>query len=434
MGLLKMTFVAAGFLFAFAPPGRADDSSTAHEHSQGHSPKRIAPSMERFVGTPARRASEGKRLPALLTRPTGKRESRLFRPSLAHRAGVMTLAAHEEAHDDHEHGSRTATAHAESAPASPHVEPAGRWPLILLVLYCVAIIGASLLGGWLPQLVNLTHTRMQILISLTGGFMLGIGVFHMLPHALVELGDAGPDRAAYGMMAGLVIMFLLLRVFHFHHHGPSEVLCRHDDPAAGHAHSTGHDHHHDHDHDRDHTGGELAGRRSLSWVGVFLGMALHTLIDGLALGASVEADAHHSATGLLGLGTFLAVVLHKPLDSVSITSVMAAGGWSPTARHAASCAFALFCPLGAVLFVLGIDALPANHTLIVGIALAFSAGVFLCIALSDLLPEMEFHSHSRVPLTIALLTGVALAWAIGYAESEHAHSHHHEASSQAGHE
>ncbi|MGE5194382.1 MAG: ZIP family metal transporter [Deltaproteobacteria bacterium] len=317
-------------------------------------------------------------------------------------------------------------------PAVTRAEAAERWPLTLLSLYCIAVIGASLLGGWLPQLVNLTHTRMQVLISLTGGFMLGIGVFHMLPHALVELGDAGPDRAAYGMMAGLIIMFLLLRVFHFHHHGPGEVLCRHDDPAAAHehAHSAGHDHDHDHDLGREHGGGEPQGQRSLSWIGVFLGMALHTLIDGLALGASVEADALHGATGLLGLGTFLAVVLHKPLDSVSITSVMAAGGWSPAARHAASCTFALFCPLGAVLFVLGIDAMSANHALPVGFALAFSAGVFLCIALSDLLPEMEFHSHSRVPLTVALLTGVALAWGIGYLESEHAHSHHH---AEAGH-
>jgi zinc and cadmium transporter len=277
--------------------------------------------------------------------------------------------------------------------------------------------------------VNLTHTRMQILISLTGGFMLGIGVFHMLPHALVEMGDRGPDLAAYGMMAGLLIMFLLLRLFHFHHHGPTEVHCRHEHADGAHEHSAAvsvdHDHAHEHNHDHDHNSGESNGKRNLSWVGVFLGMALHTLIDGLALGVSVEADALHGATGLLGLGTFLAVVLHKPLDSVSITSVMAAGGWSRAARHAASAAFALFCPLGAVLFVLGVDKFTGNQTLLVGCALAFSAGVFLCIALSDLLPEMEFHSHSRIPLTVALLTGVALAWGIGFAESEHAHTHHH---------
>src|SRR5262245_37982660 len=41
-------------------------------------------------------------------------------------------------------------------------------------------------------------------------------------------------------------------------------------------------------------------------------------------------------------------------------------------------------------------------------ALAFSAGTFLCIALSDLLPELQFHSHDRLPLSVALLLGFAL--------------------------
>ena len=160
-------------------------------------------------------------------------------------------------------------------------------------------------------------------------------------------------------------------------------------------------------------------------------MALHTLIDGLALGASVEADALHGDLAWIpGFGTFAAVVLHKPRDSIAITSLMKAGGWSNGARHLASAAFARCCPLGAVLFVLGIHEFAGRQAQIVGVALAVSAGVFLCIALSDLLPEMEFHSHNRLQLTAALLTGVAMAWAIGLVESEHAHSHHH---AEAGH-
>ena len=107
---------------------------------------------------------------------------------------------------------------------------------LLLSLYCVLIIAASLVGGWLPQRFDLSHNRMQIVISLIGGLMLGIGIFHMLPHALVELGDDGADLAAYGMMAGLLGMFLLLRLFHFHHHGPTEVACSHGQANGGHEH------------------------------------------------------------------------------------------------------------------------------------------------------------------------------------------------------
>ena len=61
--------------------------------------------------------------------------------------------------------------------------------------------------------------------------------------------------------------------------------------------------------------------------------------------------------------------------------------------------------------------------LVLGSALAFAAGVFLCIALSDILPEVAFHSHDRFALSAALLVGVALAYGVGLLESEHMHSH-----------
>ena len=56
-----------------------------------------------------------------------------------------------------------------------------------LLIYCVLVIVASLIGGWLPLMIRLTHARMQVLISLVAGVMLGVGIFHMLPHAAVEL-------------------------------------------------------------------------------------------------------------------------------------------------------------------------------------------------------------------------------------------------------
>lgn len=284
---------------------------------------------------------------------------------------------------------------------------------MLLAIYSVLIVGASLLGGFLPSLIELTHTRMQSVISLVGGLMLGIGVFHLLPHALVHLGPSGPDMAAIWMMIGMLVMFFLLRTFHFHQHGPTDFLegehtCDHDDAAHGHAHPHNH-------HDQAH---------KLSWLGVFLGLALHTLIDGMALGASMEADRAHLGTfALFGLGTFVAILLHKPLDAVSITSLMTAGGWSRGAKLLVNIAFASMCPLGAALFFLGVQRFVDQQATVVGCTLAFSAGVFICIALSDLLPEMEFHSHHRVRLSFMLLLGIALAWGIRFLEPEHAHSH-----------
>ncbi len=60
-------------------------------------------------------------------------------------------------------------------------------------------------------------------------------------------------------------------------------------------------------------------------------------------------------------------------------------------------------------------------------------GVFLCISLSDLLPEMEFHSHNRIRLSVALILGIATAWGIGFLEPKHAHHGHEVESIDSGH-
>jgi zinc and cadmium transporter len=287
------------------------------------------------------------------------------------------------------------------------------------------IIGASLLGGWLPQRFELSHTRMQMIISLIAGLMLAIGVFHMLPHAVVELGDDGPDKAAVGMMAGLVGMFLILRLFAFHQHSPPQAFVHGHSTSKGHGHSELRNPAAPYDAAHSHSLSPAPGAHSLSWVGVCLGMGLHTLIDGLALGASVESDAMRGVAGFCGLGTFLAVFLHKPIDSVSITSLMAIAGWSSRSQTWANSAFSLICPLGAGLFVLGLHEFSGSQSTIVGYALAASAGVFLCIALSDLLPEMEYHSHNRVQLTAALIAGIVLGWATHLLDPAHEHAHAH---------
>jgi len=265
-------------------------------------------------------------------------------------------------------------------------------PFLLVCVYCLFIVGASLLGGWLPTLVRLTHTRIQFMMSFVSGLMLGVSLLHMVPHAAaqVEL-----DRVVLWMLAGVLVMFMLIRLFHIHQHAPDE------------------NHGHDHSHGQAHP---------LSFVGVAIGLALHTAIDGVALAAAVAAESHSGhghGVALLGVGTFAAVLLHKPLDALAITSLMSAGGWSPTKRQLVHAGFALMCPLGAALFFFGIG---DGHSVFVGSTLAFSAGVFLCIALADLLPEIQFHSHDRLLLFGALLLGVVLAWAIGFLEPGELHS------------
>jgi zinc and cadmium transporter len=47
----------------------------------------------------------------------------------------------------------------------------------------------------------------------------------------------------------------------------------------------------------------------------------------------------------------------------------------------------------------------------------------LCIACADLLPELQFHSHDRLKLSVALAAGLAVAVLIGQFESSGHDSH-----------
>ena len=274
--------------------------------------------------------------------------------------------------------------------------------LLLLTAYSVAIVAASLLGGWLPRLMRMTHVRVQVVMSFVAGLMLGVALCHLLPHALLHLQSAGGlaeaiDRVALWTMAGLILMLLLLRMFRFHQHDFS---------------GEGNDHH-----------GPSANVHPLSWLGVAVGLGLHTLIDGVALGAGVTGGHMQAgAANLAGFGVFLAILLHKPLDALSITGLMQLGGWGVRARTLANACFALLCPLGSVLFVWQVGQLGPAQAPVVGCSLAFAAGVFLCISLGDLLPEIHFHGHDRLKMIVALLAGIGLAYGLRYAEPAWMHA------------
>lgn len=284
-------------------------------------------------------------------------------------------------------------------------------PTLLLIFYCLAIALFSLMGGLLPNWVKMTHTRTQLIMSFVSGLMLGVAFYHLLPHSMaLEGGPNAADISVWWLMIGLITMLLLLRMFHFHQHDFSDE--EHEHHHEHHHHEHHHEHHHDHP----------PAAHSLSWVGIALGLGLHTIIDGIALGAVLQGEfAHEHVAGLLGVGVFLAILLHKPLDAMSITTIMEAGGWSPGARATSNLVFALMCPLGALLFYFGVDWLGDSRHYAVAAALAFSAGAFICIALGDLLPEVHFHSHDRGKLTLAFLVGIVLAYAIGTLEPAGAH-------------
>ena len=155
-----------------------------------------------------------------------------------------------------------------------------------------------------------------------------------------------------------------------------------------------------------------------------MGMAFHSLLGGVALAAAVAAGGS-GAGGLVGLGTALVIILHKPFDAMTVSTLMAASGCSRFSRHLLNSLFALATPLGAILFYAGASRFFGSNPAFLGGALAFCAGTFLCIACADLLPELQFHSHDRLKLSLALAAGLGVSILIGQIEaSSHNHQHH----------
>jgi len=272
-------------------------------------------------------------------------------------------------------------------------------PSSLLLTYCALAFLAALLGSALPTMVRLTHTRLQVAVSFVAGLMLGLALVGLLAHALEQLDSV--QQGLLWLLVGFLVMFLLQRFLPFHHH---DVIEGNPPEPCGHPHS-------------------LAERsaRSLNWMGVALGLSLHSIFDGLAMAAAVAAGtkAHDSA---LGLGTTLAVILHKPFGALAISTLMLASHTPRGTRGLVNVAFALVTPVGALLFFLGAGNLAHAQPAWLGAALAFSAGTFLCIACADLLPELQFHSHDRIRLSLALLAGVGVAMLI--ARFGHVHDDH----------
>ncbi len=290
----------------------------------------------------------------------------------------------------------------------------GTQPLLAGYLFLIAF--AAFAGGVSVSFLTLGHRRLQVLLSFTGGVLLGVGMLHMIPHAFLEL-DNRIDKTMNWVLLGFFVMFLLERAFHGHSHHTADgcestTTCLHG--------ATEHDRLHGHAPDPAH---HAHSPSQLGWSGAFIGLGLHSLTDGAALAAAVHSDIGHGVTWLAGLATFLAIALHKPFDAGIISTLMLGSGIPRKTRLTLNLLYALAVPAGAFFFILGINFLGDSQSSLTGASLALAAGAFLCIAAADLLPEVQFHSHDRILLTVALAAGIALAWAITALEqTSHPHS------------
>jgi zinc and cadmium transporter len=269
----------------------------------------------------------------------------------------------------------------------------------VLSIYTGAILLGALAGGALPLFA--TVRRSELLLSFSAGVMLGAAFFHMLPEAVEQGGSA----AVPFVVVGFLVLYLLERFVLVHvcaEPGPNRRLSTAGAPLP---HENGHAHDHPHAHP-DGTGCDVHTLGLAAWIG----MSAHTLVDGFALGAA-------SVSPELGGLVFLAILAHKVPNSFSLSAILLSEGYSRARAVAMNAAFALMVPVGAGLYVLLRETVHVER--FTSLALAASAGTFLHLSLSDILPDLHRTGTSRWRLSIALVAGVALMASLTLLRHEH---------------
>lgn len=266
-----------------------------------------------------------------------------------------------------------------------------------LFLYVVGITGGALVGAAIPVAFPGVRSRTGLLLSLSAGVMLGAAFFHMLPEAVHE----GGLSALSWTLGGFLFLFLLERYVLVH-------FCKEDEPAGCEVH--GLHPHEDGEHAHAHAGHDHAPHGTVG-LAAFIGMSVHTLADGFALGTAVEIG--------VGISVFLAILLHKMPSSFSLAAILLHERYAARRALAMSAFFTLMLPVGATLYFLLADRF--DHEGFGARALGFSAGTFLHLAVADLIPDLHRRRAERFELTVALLVGVAAMWALAAFGPTHAH-------------
>lgn len=248
--------------------------------------------------------------------------------------------------------------------------------MILAILVGSAL---SLAGG---SLIFTTKKRRERAILLAmpfgAGALLAAAFFDLLPEAF-EIGE--PRELLLWTLVGFLAFFVLERSASWFHH------------------------HHEHE------SSKHASQRGL----IVFGDLMHNAIDGIAIGAAFLVSP---VTGII---TTLAVATHEVPKELGTFALLLSRGWKDKTVLLANVATAVATIITASLtFLLGSD----EH-FPVAILLAVTAGFFIYIAASDIIPDIHEQSR-RIGLVQAgtLIAGIIIVGSIvTLLHSSGAHSH-----------
>ena len=232
---------------------------------------------------------------------------------------------------------------------------------LLMILVILAGSTLSLVGG---SLLFLTKKRRNnaILIALPfgAGALLAAAFFDLLPESF-ELAE--PRELLMWTMAGFVVFFLLERLASWFHH------------------------HHEHDiHEH---------RRGTQNTMVMIGDLLHNAIDGIAIASAFLANP---VTGII---TTLAVSAHEIPKELGTFGMLLSRGWRDKKVLLANILTAVGTLLAASLtYWVGSEAhLPVAQML------AMTAGFFIYVAASDIIPDIHEQPRRIGTMQAAVLVG-----------------------------
>jgi len=234
---------------------------------------------------------------------------------------------------------------------------------ILLATLVVSMF--SLSGIFALSLSEKTlHSILFFLVAFSAGTILGASLFDLLPEA-IELLD---ESVVFVYVAvGYVAFFVLERFIYWYH---------------------GHGHHRDIEEEGD----ERAPTKGFAYLNI-LGDGIHNFIDGMIIAASFNAGFP------VGLATTIAVIFHELpqemlLNFLAALSVVVGG------------VFAIF-------FIGTVEALS-------GLLIAFSAGAFIYLSASELIPELREEDDFWRSLAQfgVFLVGLTVIWYLGIAFHE----------------
>lgn len=214
---------------------------------------------------------------------------------------------------------------------------------ISIALSILGSLGGIIVASTFLLLGETLRTRLvPWLISYAVGTLIGVALLALVPESLGAL----PARPAMlTMAAGIISFFLLEKAVIWRH-------CHHDEGC--HVHSTA---------------------ASL----VIIGDTFHTFVDGAVIAAAVLTSVP------LGITTAIAVATHEIPQEVGDVAILLRAGYSRMRAFTLNVLAGIGGILGAASMVLASKAVPQALPYV----LAFAAGNFLYVAMSDLIPDLH---------------------------------------------